>query len=141
MNGVSAVVVVVVVLLPVMGCLGTRGQQSPHRSEVFWEGLFRVLKPRPPMGADGHRLLMDRLLNFSFFYFLKQCKFWFFFSSFYFDLTLCHEEDRRCLLLICIKMIILNVLVLVLPPETKKKYFILFRRILRPLVTRYRFYL
>lgn len=31
------------------------GQQSPHRSEVFWEGLFLVLNARPPMGADGHR--------------------------------------------------------------------------------------
>lgn len=37
------------------GCLGWfKGQQSPQRSDVFWEGLFRVLNPRPPMGADGH---------------------------------------------------------------------------------------
>lgn len=35
--------------------LGFGGQQSPHRSEVFWEGLFLVLNARPPMGADGHR--------------------------------------------------------------------------------------
>lgn len=37
------------------GGLGFGGQQSPHRSEVFWEGLFLVLNARPPMGADGHR--------------------------------------------------------------------------------------
>lgn len=37
------------------GGLGFGGQQSPHRSEVFWEGLFLVLNARPPMGTDGHR--------------------------------------------------------------------------------------
>ncbi|KAK2582409.1 hypothetical protein KPH14_004727 [Odynerus spinipes] len=41
------------------GGLGFGGQQSPHRSEVFWEGLFLVLNARPPMGADGHRFFLD----------------------------------------------------------------------------------
>lgn len=41
--------------------LGFGGQQSPHRSEVFWEGLFLVLNARPPMGADGHRFSPNSL--------------------------------------------------------------------------------